>query len=172
MKEDKLKKRWAILSVIWTIVLIFTYWNADKIDAIVRDRKVNEIFRQDENFWKYNSNNISRILENKKLLRQPVESLKIGLLSVENDLKILAAKYSLSAVKLQSYPDKAVGGKVSIEFFFMGTFDAALKCLRDVQNNYTYLPVGKIEISIDRVARQIRFKVTFNYRYELSFSNA
>ena len=110
------------------------------------------------------------ILENKKLLSRPVESLKIGLLSVENDLKILAAKYSLSAVKLKSYPEKAAVGKVPIEMVFMGTFDAALKCLRDVQNNYSYLPVGKIAISIDRLARQIRFNVTFNYRYELSFS--
>jgi hypothetical protein len=172
MIQDKFKKRWVILSIVWAVALMLTYWNVGKIDAIVRDIKVNEIFRQDKRFWEYNSKNISSILKKKKLLSQPVESLKIGLLSVENELKILAAKYNLSTLKLKSYSNKAARGKVPLEIFFMGTFDAALKWLRDVQNNYTYLPVRKVEISIDRAAGRVQFKVALNYRYELSFSKA
>ena len=94
------------------------------------------------------------------------------MLSVENELKILAAKYNLSAVKLKSYSNRAARGKVPVEIFFMGTFDAALKWLRDVQNNYIYLPVGKIEISIDRAAGRVQFKVALNYRYEFFSSKA
>jgi len=168
MKKDKLKKRWAILGVIWTIVLIFTYWNADKIDAIIRDRKANEIFRQDEKFWKYNSKNIYRILENKKLLSQPVESLKIGLLSVENDLKLLASKYDFYGLKIESSIGKASNGRMPINLVFYGSLEKALHWLRAVQDNYPYIPVGRIKISFNQGAKRAECHILLYYRYEIS----
>jgi len=168
MIKDNFRKRWIMVGIIWAGVLILTCWNVNKVGTIVYNRIENEIFMKDFQFWKYNAGNISKIMNNKKLICQPVESLKIGLLSVENNLKSLVSKYDFYSLKIDSSISKASYGRMPINLRFQGSFEKVLQWLRAVQDNYPYIPVGRIEISFNQGAKRAEYHILLYYRYEIS----
>ena len=168
MIKDNFRKRWIIVGIIWAGVLILTCWNVNKVGPIVYNRIEDDIFMKDSQFWKYNAKNISKIMKNKKLICQPVESLKIGLLSVENNLKSLVSKYDFYGLKIDSSIVKASDGRMPINLVFYGSFEKVLQWLRAVQDNYPYIPVGRIEILFNQGAKRAEYHILLYYRYEIS----
>jgi hypothetical protein len=63
---------WVIVCLIWACAPILTYWNIYKINHTLAAIEKEEIFRLDNQFWKYNSDNISKVSARKEALVLPV----------------------------------------------------------------------------------------------------
>lgn len=167
MKYD-LKKRWTIVVLIWSGAFILTCWNVNRIDAIIQSGKTYEELRLDEQFCKYSARNISETLKKSESLYQPVESSNMGLLCIQAQLETLASKYAFGEVRVKAGTGAAVGQSIPIDLHFTGSFEKAVKYLGILQENYPYMPVTKVKITVDQPGKPVSFNVFLKYRYRIS----
>jgi hypothetical protein len=172
MMRGKFKNRWIMVGLVWAGVLMIDLWNIEKIDQIREIRTQREIFLRDQQFWNNNAKNISQILQRYSSFTQNVESLKLGLLQLENDLKAGALSLGLKEVKFISQTEMAGEGRVPIKLVFNGTFKAASQWLDTLQKDFPCVGIQNIKVSLDPLAEQAKFQVSINYRYNLSLAES
>jgi len=165
--KANLTTRWIIIGLIWTCALILTYWNITKISLTLAEMEKEEIFRQDDLFWKYNSENIAIVLEKRDSFVLPIESIKFGLLSVENSLISLASKYKFNAVQVESVPGQTGDSSIMLSLYFEGPFEGILSWLETLQNELPYLPVRRLKITTDPFSKQAKFQLQLYFRYNI-----
>ena len=166
--KDKINKRWAVVGLIWAGVIFLTWWNIDTMERIRSPRERVEISHTEMQFVQYNSENISRVLKKTALFCQPVESLKLGCLSVESQLRSLATEYDLKAIKTECQPGEDNQGSMPIKLSFEGSFKRALKLLGVLQKDYPYLLTKQVEMIPYGLEDNIKFRILFSYRYRMS----
>lgn len=164
----KTNKRWIIVGLIWGGVLVITCWNVNSMDRGGNPQEKGEISRAEIQFLKYNSENISRVLGKKASFHKSVESLKLGLLSVENQLHGLAVKCHLQEIRLEKQPVGASQENMLIELSFQGSLESTLKLLNIIQKDYPYLLIKQVKITPRQPENKIRFQILFNYRYRIA----
>jgi hypothetical protein len=172
MMRGKYKNRWIMVGLVWAGVLMVDYWNIDQIDQIREIRTQREIFLRDRQFWQNNVNNISQILQRYSSFTQSVESLKLGLLQLENNLKASALSMGLKEVKYNSQTEMAGEGMVPIKLVFTGTFKAAGQWLDRLHKDLPCVYVRNIKVTLDPLAERAKFQVSINYRYTLSLAES
>jgi len=164
---DTLKKRWIIVGIVWLGALFFTFWNSNKIEQILEAQKNKEILLRDRQFWKHNTENISNILEKGKSAFQHIESVKLGLLSVENKFISLAMDRGLTEARMEALPDQGSEYGTPIDFSFRGPFSGTMAWLNAFEKDFPYLQVRNLKILIDPLTRQVNFSISIYYRYKL-----
>ena len=166
--NDKVNRIWIAVTLIWIGVLSLTYWNVNTMDKIKKRGEKMELSRMENQFLKYNSENISRVLNKRASFFQTVESLKFGFLSVENQQKELAANHKLGDVKIEGHLDNASQGSMPIILSVKGTYETTLPILAHLQEKFPYLPVTSVRITPHRPQNQIQFQIWMNYRHSIS----
>ena len=166
--KEKINKRWIVVGLIWAAVIFLTCWNINTMDRLRSPEERIEIFRNERQFLRYNSENISRVLKERALFHQPVESLKLGLLSVENQLQGLATEYALKGFRTECHPGKASEEKMPFTLSFQGSFERTLKLLVVLKKDYPYLLIKQVKIVPHQPEHNAEFRILFNYRYRVS----
>jgi len=166
--KDKINKRWAVVGLIWAGVIFLTWWNVDTMDRIRSPRERIEISHTEMQFVQYNSENISSVLNKTALFCQPVESLKLGCLSVENQLRSLATEYDLKEFKTECQPGEDNQESMPIKLSFQGPFEMSLKLLGVLQKDYPYLLIKQVEMIPYELEDKIKFQILFSYRYKVT----
>jgi hypothetical protein len=166
--KDKTNKRWIVVGIIWAVVIFLTCRNINTMDRVRSPAERIEISRNERQFLQYNSENISRVLKKRALFHQPVESLKLGLLSVENQLQGLVAKYDLKEFRTECHPSKASQGSMPVRLSFQGSFERTLKLMGVLQKDYPYLLIKQVKITPHQLEHNAEFNILFDYRYRVS----
>jgi len=161
-----------MVGLVWVGVLMIDLWNIEKIDQIREIHAQREIFLRDQQFWNNNVKNISQILQRYSSFTQSVDSLKLGLLQLENNLKVSALSLGLKEVKYISQTEVAGEGIVPIKLVFDGTFKAASQWLDKLQEDLPCVYIQNIRVSLDPLAEQAKFQISINYRYTLSLAES
>ena len=161
-----------MVGLVWAVVLMIDLWNIEKIDQVREVRAQREIFLRDQQFWNNNVKNISQILQRYSSFTQSVESLKLGLLQLENNLKASALSLGLKEVKFISQTETAAEGIVPIKLVFIGTFKDASQWLDKIQKDLPCVWIQNIKVSLEPLAEQAKFQVSINYRYNLSLAES
>jgi hypothetical protein len=172
MMRGKFKNRWIMVGLVWACVLMIHFWNIEKIDQIRELRAQREIFLRDQQFWNNNAKNISQILQQYSSFTQHTESLKLGLLQLENNLKASALGLGLKEVKFISQTETAGEGIVPVKLVFNSTFKDASQWLDKIQKDLPCVWIQNIKVSLEPLAEQAKFQVSINYRYTLSFAES
>lgn len=163
--KDKINKRWIVVGLIWAAVIFLTCWNIKTMERVRSPAERLEISRNERQFLQYNWENISRVLKKRALFHQPVESLKLGLLSVENQLQGLVAKHDLKEFRTEFHPSKASQGSMPLKLTFKGSFERTLKLVGALQKDYHYLLIKQMKIVPHQPEHNAEFQILFNYRY-------
>jgi hypothetical protein len=161
-----------MVGLVWAGVLMIDLWNIEKMDQIREVRAQREIFLRDQQFWNNNVKNISQILHRYSSFTQSVESLKLGLLQLENNLKASALSLGLKEVKFISQAETAGEGIVPIKLVFIGAFKDASQWLDKIQRDLPCVYIQNIKVSLEPLAEQVKFQVSINYRYTISFAES
>jgi hypothetical protein len=161
-----------MVGLVWAVVLVIDLWNIEKIDQIREIRAQREVFLRDQQFWNNNVKNISQILQRYSSFTQSVESLKLGLLQLETNLKASALSLGLKEVKYISQTEVDGEGIVPIKLVFHGTFKAASQWLDKLQKDLPCVYIQNIKVSLDPLAEQAKFQISIKYRYSLSLAES
>lgn len=163
--RDNLKKGWVIVCLIWACAPILTYWNFNKINIALAEIEREEVFRLDNQFWEYNSDNISEVSAKKEALILAVDSQKLGLLAVEDRLTALISKNKFKGIELESTPAQTGEDGIHINLNFEGPFKGILPWLHAMQNEHPYLQVRHVKITTDPFSTRASFKFRLYFRY-------
>jgi hypothetical protein len=159
--------KWIIVVLIWAGALVLSYFNVRQIGETKRIVVNNDILQRDDQFWRENSENISKILQENARYFKPVISPELGFLTTESDLRELASTLGLREVEIIDYPDRATGEGMAVGISFIGSIENAVKCLDILHKEYPYLPVAKMSLSAGLTAQDTKFDLSLSYRYRL-----
>ena len=164
--KDSLTNKWIIAGSVWLAAFILTYGNITKINDIILARQQEEIYQMDELFWKHNSNNISGILKDKVRLFHPTESLKLDLISVEDQVQHLAEKYGFVDFSVVENP-KHNEESISVNISYRGSLKGTIQWLDKLKKDFPFMPVQKIVITTSPPEKLVKFQIYLVYRYKI-----
>jgi hypothetical protein len=162
------KSRWIAVGCSWMGVFILTFWNLNKIDAIESAIEKREIYLVDEQFWNYNTANISHILKKSASLIQKVESSKIGLFEFESNVRNLALTSDLNEIKLATQSQVEQDGVIPVKISFRTTIGRAASWFDRLDRELPHAQVREVNIEWDEATKQNKFAVSLSYRYRQS----
>ncbi len=161
-----LKIRWLVVLGIWLFSLVATYWNLDKIDAVIRSRTQMEQLRKEIFFQSQKAGSLNEVGKLYRAMYYSAPSVKLGLISIENQMEGLADSYGLTAVDLQSQVDAGMNDQVVCTLFMQGGLAQIFRFLSDM-NQYPYLPVRRFHLQALPSEDRFRGEVEFVFQYRL-----
>lgn len=164
---DRMNKRWIAVVVIWAAALALNYWNISEMYRIREAREQKIFLTMDEQFLRAHSEEISESLKKREAFFHSAEALNLGLLTVENELGVLAARYDLAEVDVRSQLDQDTGSSIPVVLSCEGSLKKVVECLQALRKDYAYVPVTKVAIEIEGRGAPARCEVLMNYRYRI-----
>lgn len=160
-----LKYRWILLLMIWTGNFYLTYANIEIIDKILIDREQMEILQMDMAFWKQNSSNISRVVDQRGSLEHEIESLKLGIVFLNDTINKLGDRFDLSELKMEMDPSQSQGNSIQGRLSFRSIIMNGIDTISTIQRDYPFLSFQIVKILPERKGNLAKFEISFNYRY-------
>lgn len=164
---DRINKRWILVGVIWAAALAINYWNISEMYRIREAREKKVFLTMDEKFLRAHSEEIAESLKKREAFFHSAEALNLGLLTVENDLGALAARYDLAEVDVRSQLDQDSGSSIPVVLSCEGSLKNVVECLEALGRDRAYAPVTQVAIEIEGRGAPARCEVRLNYRYRI-----
>ena len=164
---DRMNKRWIVVVVIWAAALGINYRNIGEMYRIREAREKKVFLTMDEQFLRAHSEEIAESLKKWEAFFHSAEALNLGLLTVENEVRALAAEYGLTGVAVRSELNQADGVSIPMVFSCEGSPRKMVECLETLRRDYSYAPVTKVRIAIEGRGAPAKCEVWLNYRYRI-----
>ncbi len=165
--KSKLTKYWAAVAMVWAVAVALSFWNTSQVSTILKDIELNEIHRMDDLFWQFNSGKISKVLPQRDSMILPIESLKLGYLVIEDNLRALIEQHDFEEVLLEMSPSEFNGQGVPIRVYFRGPFERILPWLEALEKTFPYLAINQMKIFTDAVNQITRYQIDLFFRYRI-----
>jgi hypothetical protein len=161
------KYRWAFFILIWVGVLCFTKLNSDRILEILSNREKIEVLRTDKKFQQKNSGNISRALDRQKLFYNDIESIQLGEVTLNNNIKGLITESGNYDFTMEMGEKSSQDNSLPIHMSFNGPLKEGLQALTRMQGEFPFLSFQKVSILTVENMNDSKFDIVVNYRYKL-----
>ena len=156
---NRISKRWLVVGVIWVTALAVNYWNLSEMSRIRKAREQKVFLTMDQQFLRAHSEEIARSLKKREALFRSAEALNLGLLTVENELGAVAAKYDLTKVD---------GSSIPMVMSCEGPLKKVVECLESLRKDCAYAPVTRVKIEIAGQGAPANCEFWLNYRYRIA----
>ena len=163
-----LKKMWIILLIIWSGSFILTFLNMTTIQKIKNQQEEAEAIIMDGRYVKDNFTKIDKVFEERATLEQPIESVKLGLIGIENQLRALASQNRLTKYAFSSSRSDSFGNQLTVLMTCEGKSEGILKLIEILEQEYPFLPVTALSLVKSQEGLDFRFQVTMNYRTKMT----
>jgi hypothetical protein len=168
MMRNKFKNRWIIAGLIWFGVGIVHFWNISAMDQVQTLRDQRENLLMDNRFWQDNAEHFAQIMQQYSGAVESIESLKLGLLNLENNLRAKALNLGFEQVEFINQPEMAQEGIMPVRVFIQGAFHNLLQWMDVLRKDFAYIQIRNIKIVPNPLAMQAKFQFSILYRYRLS----
>ena len=165
---DSTRNKWILTGIVWSAVVLITLYNSSEIRRLKLAREEIETLRMDEKFWQQHSESISGISAEGNRLFLDVESVDLGLLTIDNRIKKLSSDRHLPPVTLNRQPITASEGQVPIDISFTGSFANAFRWFQALNKEMPFLKAVNLKISIDPVFNKAVTNGSFSLRYRIT----
>jgi len=164
---DSMRNKWILTAFVWSAVVLITWYNASEIRRLKLAREEMETLRMDEQFWQQHSESTAGISAEGNRLFLDVESVDLGLLTIDNLIKKLSSDRRLPPVTLNKQPVTASEGLVPVDISFTGSFADAFRWFQALNQEMPFLKAVNLKISIDPVFNKAVTTGSFSLRYRL-----
>ncbi len=162
-----LKKMWVVILIIWGGSFILTYLNMAMVQKIKIQQQEAEAVIMDGKYVKDNFDKISRVFEKRAMLEQPVESVKLSLIDIENQLRSLGLQQGLTKIVFSNKREES--GETPLDVFMSceGKSEGMLNLIGTIEKEYPFLPVTAVDLKKNQDGLSYRFQVIMAYRIKL-----
>ena len=164
---DSMRNKWILTGFLWTAVVLITLYNASEIRRLKLGREEMETLRMDEQFWQQHSESIAGISAEGNRLFLDVESVDLGLLTIDNRIKKLSSDRRLPPVTFNRQPITASDGQAPVDISFTGSFADAFRWFQALNKEMHFLKAVNLRISIDPVSNKAVTNGSFLFRYRI-----
>ncbi len=165
---DSTRNKWILTGIVWSAVVLITLYNSSEIRRLKLAREEMETLRMDEKFWQQHSESISGISAEGNRFFLDVESVDLGLLTIDNRIKKLSSDRRLPPVTLNRQPITASEGQVPIDISFTGSFADAFRWFQALNKEMPFFKAINLRISIDPVSNKAVTTGSFIFRYRIA----
>ena len=162
---NRLKKRWLMLGLAWSCVVFISGWNISQISHIQSRRQELERMKIDRHYVAMNTSHIQQVRTQKKRLVHEVESLDLGFLIVESELKQLSDAHTLKKTRVEAKSESDVATSAAVYVWTNGTIPNLTAWLSAVEDHFPYLSVSGLEIARDNAHQTAQLTAILTYRY-------
>jgi len=161
------KYRWVFFILIWAGVFYLTNRNSDTILDILNNRSRIEILRLDKEFWQRNFDNIAKVLYQQKSLYHEIESLKLGQVAFNDEIKQLVSESGLNDLSLKmDAKQQSQGDSIPVHISFRGPLKGGIEALSRIRIEFPFLSFQKVGILPESQTGETKFDIFVNYRYK------
>lgn len=168
---DSMRNKWILTGILWSAVVLITLYNASEIKRLKIAREEMETLRMDEQFWQQHSESISGISAEGNRLFLDVESVDLGLLTIDNRIKKLSSDRHLPPITLNRQAITASDGQMPVDISFTGSFTDAFRWFQSLNKEMPFLKAVDLKISIDPVSNKAVTNGSFSFRYKIAHGN-
>jgi hypothetical protein len=165
---DSMKNKWILIGIVWSAVVLITLYNASEIKRLKLSREEMETLRMDEQFWQQHSESISGISAEGNRLFLDVESVDLGLLTIDNRIKKLSSDRRLPPITLNRQAITASDGQAPVDISFTGSSADAFRWFQSLSKEMPFLKAVNLRISIDPVSNKAVTNGSFIFRYRIA----
>ena len=166
--SSAIKYKWLLALFVWGGCLFICFLNAATVNSILESREKKEILQKDIAFWKQNEANISGVIERQRLLSHNIESLKLGLLFLDDTFNKLAADYNLSELKMEMDTKQSIDGSMPVKTSFKSSLKNGLDTINKIQTEYVFIPFRSVKIEEENQEKYVKFNLLLDYKYCLT----
>ena len=163
-----IKYKWLLLTVIWAGCFLLCYLNNNTINSILDNREKKEILQKDAAFWKQNSENITVVIEKEKLLTHEIDSLKLGLVFLDDTFNRFRADYDLTELKVEMDARLSQNNSMPVKISFNCRLKNGLSAIGKIQEKYAFLPFRQVKVNQDGTDNRVRFDIQLDYKYRIN----
>ncbi len=167
----RFKYQWFLFAAVWIGCFTICYLNIDTVTRILDNREKKEILRKDYLFWKQSTKNIDSAIEQKKLLSHETESLKLGMVFLNDMLNKTGKKFSLEKLKTDMDSKQCTGESMPVKIAFSGGLKNGLDAIKNLQTDYPFLSFDRVKIENGFIKNKYKFELQLNYKYNITFTN-
>jgi len=165
---DSMRNKWILTAFIWSAVVLITLYNSSEIKRLKLAREEMETLRMDEQFWQQHSESTAGISAEGNRLFLDIESVDLGLLTIDNRIKKLSSDRHLPPVTLNRQPASASEGQMPVDISFTGSFTDAFRWFQALNREMPFLKAIDLRISIDPVSNKAVTNGSFFFRYRIA----
>lgn len=163
--KNGMRNKWIIAGLLWCAVVLLTLYNASEIRRLQLAWDETETLRMDEKFWLQHSEGISGLMAECNRLYLTIDSLDLGLLTIDNRLKTISAELRLPPVTLTKQQGNESDSQVPVGISFAGSLRNAIKLLKSLKKEMPFLKAKKLRITVDPLTHKAVLDASFILRY-------
>lgn len=163
-----MRNKWILTGFLWSAVVLITLYNASEIRRLKIAGEEMETLRMDERFWQQHSESISGISAEGNRLFLDIESVDLGILTINNLIKKLSSDLRLPPITLNRQPITASDGQAPVDISFTGSFADAFRWFQSLNKEMPFLKAVDLKISIDPVSNKAVTNGSFFFRYKIA----
>lgn len=164
---DSMKNKWILTGILWSAVVLITWYNASEIKRLKLAREEMETLRMDEQFWQQHSESTAGISAEGNRLFLDIESVDLGLLTIDNRAKKLSSDLRLPPITLNRQAITASDGQMPVDISFTGSFADAFRWFQSLNKEMPFLKAVDLRISIDPISNKAVTNGSFFFRYRI-----
>jgi len=162
--EDRYKKKWLILALVWICSIGLFFFNLYKINDYQKRKESLIAKREIEKFLKSHEKQLKDISKERERYYDRVTNIKIGLLKIEERLERLLKENGLTIGKIE-YGELYEGiSNVEIDITCNGIITGFINMLSSMRKRFPYLEIEDIDIKFTQpMEGSFRLKVKYNF---------
>jgi hypothetical protein len=164
--KNPFKIKWLVAGCIWSLTLMLTYWNLNKIDAVIFTREKAEQIRREIIFKAQRAKILNKIRKSHDALFYPVSSVALGIISVDRQVRTLASNNGLYNVDMRSQTNPSTNDQLSCQLSIQGTLKQVFNFLIEL-SKYQYLSIKHLTIQVSSLDAETKSELEFSFQYRI-----
>jgi hypothetical protein len=144
-----------------------TYLNMAMVQKIKIQQQEAEAIIMDGKYVKENFEKINRVFKKRATLEQPIESVKLGLIDIENQLRALGLQNGLTKIVFSNKREDSGEKQLDVLMSCEGKSEGMLNLIGTIEKEYPFLPVTAVDLKKNQDGLSYRFQVIMAYRIKL-----
>ncbi len=162
------KYKWMLILLIWSGCFLLCFFNVETINSILDSREKEEILQRDMVFWKQNEDNISGVIERQSLFSHDIESLKLGIVFLDDTFNRLGTDFNLTELKVEMDSRQSLGDSMPVRVSFRGKLQDGLDAIKRIQSKYIFLSFSSLKVEEGKQGSSADFEMLLDYKYNLA----
>jgi hypothetical protein len=158
---------WIVILIIWGGSFILTYLNMAMVQKIKMQQQEAEAIIMDGKYVKDNFEKINRVFEKRATLEQPVESVRLGLINIENQIRSICLQHGLTKIVFFNKPAESSENQLAVLMTCEGKSEGIFQLIGTIEKEYPFLPVTAVDLKKNQDGLNFQFQVTMNYRIKI-----
>lgn len=164
--KNNIKKYFIFVCIIWSVSLILFFVNINQLKKLTKYKSNHLLDMAQKQFINEYSKEIETTFQKTKSLCKEVESTKIWILNLKEDVTTLAMQFGLSKIIIQGLQNQESEIQTKIALSCEGSLKGFVELINAANKKYQSLYFSKMEIMLNPSELRDKFNLSMTARHK------